>query len=508
MRDETGKDGFPSTHSRSTVFLLLGAFLLVSAILRFFRIGNQSLWVDEMLTLAHSAIGQPWSEIHLLQNIHGPLQSVLMHVMSLFGHGESIFRVPSAVFGTLTTLGMFWIGRQIAGPRMGLAASYFCAISPLAVWYSQEARNYSMCLFFTVLALGAFLLFVRSGRIRHLSTYGVSIALALLSNLSAAFVALGAQMISLFGGSGKRVFWKVAVIHVIVAVLFTPWIIQAWSEWIEPRFETVAGAIPLRGETTFTPMAVPFALYTFSVGFTLGPSLSELHVERSLRSLAEYWHEIVLTVIAFGLLSLRGVAYLFSQKRRDFWMLAVWFATPIVLVSLLGILNIKPFNPRYALVAWPAYLLFLSAGVLGLRRNLMVFAVGAVTALSFASLANHYFSEKYWKEDTRSAAEYLRERTDPDSKILSYSIITPLRWYLPEREIAQIHPVETTSDERVIRMLSEETKGVSEFWLVTGRDWASDPSRRVRRLVEDRFVQDELRMFSGVEVSKHSIVEE
>jgi hypothetical protein len=338
----------------------------------------------------------------------------------------------------------------------------------------------------------------------NLIGYGLALALSLLSNLTAVFVAFGSQAISLFAGKSRRRFWKVAAVHLLVAVVFIPWIVHAWGEWIAPRLDMPESAAPLRGETTFTPMALPFAFYTLSVGFTLGPSLAELHVDRSREFLTGYWREIAASMAVFGFVFLSGVFHLYSKKREQFPILATWFLTPILLVSLLGVLNIKPFNTRYILVAWPVYLIVLAAGVAGLRRNLFVFAIGAITALSFASLANHYFSEKYWKEDSRGAAEFIHQQTGPDSKIMAYSIVGPLRWYLPDREVTQIHPAQTTKDEIAREVLVRHTEGVSEFWLVTGRDWAADPNRRVRKLVDEMFAEDMSIAFNGVEVSKHS----
>ena len=504
MCKNSGNDLSQPTSSWARTSLALGILLLFSILLRLFRIDNQSLWVDELLTLGQSAIGRSWAELYLLDNIHGPLQSVLMHIVGFFGRSELLFRVPSAIFGALTVAGMFWIGRTIADDKTGFLAGYFCAVSPLGVWYSQEARNYSMCLFFTVLALGLFLLFIRRGQTRHLLGYAVTLALSLLSNLTAVFVAVATQTLSIFTGASKWRFWKVAAVHVAVALLFIPWILQAWGEWIEPRLETADAAVPLRGETTFTAMAVPFAIYTFSAGFTLGPSLSELHVDRSSSLLGSYWMEIAASVIVFGFLFIRGAMSLFSRSRQHFWVLAVWFAMPILLVSVLGVLNIKPFNVRYILVGLPVYLILLACGAAGLRRSIMAVSVIAVTLLSVLSLSNLYFCEKYWKEDTRGAARYISERTSPDSRIMAYSIVALLRWYLPDRTIVQIHQAKTGTDEEVIETLRRETADVSEFWLVTSRDWAADPSRRVRRLVGEMFSEEEARDFVGVEVSKHS----
>lgn len=68
----------------------------------------------------------------------------------VFGTGEVGLRSLSAVFGTLTVLLAYVIARPIAGERAGLIAASLTAVSPILVWYSQEARSYELLVFFVL----------------------------------------------------------------------------------------------------------------------------------------------------------------------------------------------------------------------------------------------------------------------------------------------------------------------------------------------------------------------
>ena len=63
----------------------------------------------------------------------------------LFGHGEAGLRSLSAVVGTLTVPVAWRAGGELFGAaRAGLVAAALVAVNPYFVWYSQEARSYSL----------------------------------------------------------------------------------------------------------------------------------------------------------------------------------------------------------------------------------------------------------------------------------------------------------------------------------------------------------------------------
>jgi uncharacterized membrane protein len=89
----------------------------VAAVLRLFRLGSQSLWVDEVFSWMSADIGKPWSLAHLLENVHGPAYSLLLHVWGgIAGDSEWALRLPSAILGVALVGG-------IAVPRLVRAGS-------------------------------------------------------------------------------------------------------------------------------------------------------------------------------------------------------------------------------------------------------------------------------------------------------------------------------------------------------------------------------------------------
>lgn len=78
-----------------------------------------------------------------------------------FGSGETGMRLLSALLGTLLVPATWAAARVTLPGRSALIASALVAVSPLLVWYSQEARAYAL---FALLATLGFLFFVRTLR--------------------------------------------------------------------------------------------------------------------------------------------------------------------------------------------------------------------------------------------------------------------------------------------------------------------------------------------------------
>jgi mannosyltransferase len=124
----------------------IGGILAVAMVLRFGTLDLQSYWSDEAATveLVKRSLGQMLAAIPNTQRTP-PAYYVLAWLWShLFGTGEVGLRSLSALFGTLTVLCCYVIARRLAGERAGLIAAALTTVSPILVWYSQEARSYAM----------------------------------------------------------------------------------------------------------------------------------------------------------------------------------------------------------------------------------------------------------------------------------------------------------------------------------------------------------------------------
>jgi mannosyltransferase len=132
--------------------VVLAAIVVAAAALRFIHIGQESLWLDEGVSVGIARL--PWGDFFkLLWRREGnmALYYLLLRGWMLFGLSEAWVRALSAVFSIATVPFLYLIGREVRSRSAGLVAALLFALSPFAVEYAKEARSYSLvCLLVTV----------------------------------------------------------------------------------------------------------------------------------------------------------------------------------------------------------------------------------------------------------------------------------------------------------------------------------------------------------------------
>ncbi|HSG28540.1 MAG TPA: glycosyltransferase family 39 protein [Candidatus Krumholzibacterium sp.] len=181
------------TRSENRKIYILAGIICLAAFLRFFRLGHQSFWIDEILT-AGSYASPPagisyWKK--LLWDVHGPLYSMIMHFWSMAGSSETWLRIPGAAAGTASVLFFYrWMKRISTGDN-ALAGTLILALSPFHIYYSQEMRFYSLLLMMVVLSLIFFDRFIEKPDGRRGAALGLVLGLACLSHFMALFLCAG-----------------------------------------------------------------------------------------------------------------------------------------------------------------------------------------------------------------------------------------------------------------------------------------------------------------------------
>jgi hypothetical protein len=133
--------------------------VLIGVLLRLTTLESKSLWYDEAYTVQRAAlpIEGVWSESGRARtDSHPPLYYAGLHYwMAVTGQSEAVLRLPSAV-ASIANLGLLYLlGRRLFGREAALVALALLALSPLDLWYAQEARMYIfMCSVGLLLAIG------------------------------------------------------------------------------------------------------------------------------------------------------------------------------------------------------------------------------------------------------------------------------------------------------------------------------------------------------------------
>ena len=169
---------------RKTDWRPFAALMIAAAALRFATIDVQSFWFDEALTakLLRLPLGEMLSQLPDTE-LTPPLYYLLAWPWAhIFGSDEAALRSLSALFGIATVPVAYHAAREIIGTRSAaLATAALVAFNPLLVWYSQEARPYSLLVLLCALSM----LFAAR---RQVWWWALASSLALLTHYFAAFL--------------------------------------------------------------------------------------------------------------------------------------------------------------------------------------------------------------------------------------------------------------------------------------------------------------------------------
>lgn len=128
---------------------MIYSILLISFLLRLISL-NQSFWLDEATsaTVATKSMSEILS--FAKADFHPPLYYILLHLWTMVsGTSEVGIRMVSVLFGVGTVYLVYRLSKNSF-------AALLVATSPLLVYYSQEARMYSMLTFFITLSVYAY----------------------------------------------------------------------------------------------------------------------------------------------------------------------------------------------------------------------------------------------------------------------------------------------------------------------------------------------------------------
>ncbi|HDQ07729.1 MAG TPA: phospholipid carrier-dependent glycosyltransferase [Methanoculleus sp.] len=168
--------------------LILVALTIFAGILRFYHLGFNSIWLDEACTLdfARNSLSGIFDLIDQGE-VNPPLFYYLEHFMLSFGEGETVLRFVPALFGTLTVPAIYILGKEALNQKNGIIAAGLLAFSSYHIFYSQEARAYTIMLFFFTIALIFYLQSLKENDIKCWILFGAFSALAIWSHFFVIF---------------------------------------------------------------------------------------------------------------------------------------------------------------------------------------------------------------------------------------------------------------------------------------------------------------------------------
>lgn len=425
---------------------LLGAFLRISTI------STRSLWLDETISIKQASQSLPDVVKTLAQGVHPPLFHILMHFwVQAFGIGEIAVRMYPTLWGIFSVPVAYWAGRAVLDRRTGLVAAGIAAMSPYLIWYSQEARMYSMMLFFGLASVGFLARAVKTNSVGHwigyaLATFGGMFThyffMFLVAGEVAYYVAviLFMRELRLRQTGQPHVTWRhpLAVfkdIPTLLGWLATMSVLAtAFGIWLSrsllmpsPEGPDALVASATGSGLGYGQAAPHFALRFNDVGLVASEILTGFHGERAMYSLVGMW-PLVISILLLSLDFIRPLS------RRASVLL--WGASGILVIFALGQYQGQVLASRYFIgVAAPLLLLIAAAISQMPRRSMIVVLVAGALFATVAWTDQSFNHDNIIRFDNREAYGHIAANYKPgDTVIYEPFYLDPLtNYYLPRK---------------------------------------------------------------------------
>jgi mannosyltransferase len=188
--------------------VLLAGFVALGAALRFATLDLQSYRYDEAVTVGrvlHPSLFDTLATVPRSESTP-PLYYLVAWLWSRpFGTGEVGMRSLSALAGTASIAAVYVGAVALPLPRRaGLVAAAIVAVSPVLIWFSQDARAYALAFLLSTLSFLFFARARRSGAGRDLTWWAAFSALAIATHYFAGFAVAPEAVLLLLGTWGRR----------------------------------------------------------------------------------------------------------------------------------------------------------------------------------------------------------------------------------------------------------------------------------------------------------------
>jgi hypothetical protein len=215
--------------------IALGIVTVVALVLRGHGLHTRGMWWDEASVWAEALAGAR-------NPVEAPLHTWLVRaVMHLARRADTfVLHLPAAVAGTLLVPAAYRLGSALAGVACGLATALLVTIAPVALFFAQEARPYSLVMLLTTLQLAVAIELHDAWAPRRLLWLGALVMAAAATHLCAVpfALAVGATLAAAQAWR-TRALGRAAAVLVTVAVALAAG--TAWMLARPPLQPLVAG---------------------------------------------------------------------------------------------------------------------------------------------------------------------------------------------------------------------------------------------------------------------------
>ncbi|WP_164997861.1 glycosyltransferase family 39 protein [Methanolobus psychrotolerans] len=486
INSESHEQSFSFVHIKKAIignsYALLFFITLIGMILRFYRLGAESIWLDEGTSIQMAKQSLYTIIFDNKDFAHPPLFYSILHFVIMYSDSEFFVRLPSAIFGTLSIPLIYLLGSSFFSKREGLISSFLMAISVMQINYSQEGRSYALMMLLALLTIYLFISAYKDNNRTKWIISAISGTLLVYSHFFGFFV-IGA----------------IGIFYILdnfdfVSLRFNP-------KSTDKMFMISA--------VSFVLLSLPMILWVLGeLGYATGHKTWGMAQEGFFYNIfISFSNYSKITMFMYIPLMLAGLVFCLKDSKKWFSLIALWLFIPLVTGYFLA--GSMPFQPRYLLFIMPAFLLLISKAIVsiadilttvsnsdrsvnrGKKRTVseaknkssnntngksmfvIISVVMLVILISYTPLYNYYTTSH--KNDWRDTSVFIASITEPGD------YVAPLPGYMGQ---ALMYYYDNSSDGTFYANtqysesgLTSYVKGKQRVWfLVTGDISAANPN--------------------------------
>ncbi|MDY6844294.1 MAG: glycosyltransferase family 39 protein [Thermodesulfobacteriota bacterium] len=419
--------------------------LLLGSCLRFYQLGEKSLWTDELVIISNAVnlVDVKSFFAHTRSDDLPRFYSLLFKYWMFLGNSEYSMRALSVIFGCLSILTTYVVCRLFFDTKTSLLSAFLTAISPFLLIYDREIRMYSLFALFSLLSSYSFIRSLRENRKVFWIFYVVVNVLNIYTHYYA-FLVLGVQ-------------WLLVTLRFrYYKKILKPWIITNGTIFL---FFMIRLSAVIQDIAYHAPWAIPRERFPFIFGkqfvefFYIFFSLS---VGQTILPWNPFAAPIFLVVLVCFISAIKKEAP-FSQ---DTLYLVLLIFIPIIIGILFRISL-----PRYFIFVAPIFFMLVARGFWLLPKKITM-VIGVIVLFGWSyGLANYYQNKEFHimahVDPWRDVAQFIKENVTEDPEVVCIGIgVIPIRYYYG-------NSIPGFSGEALIKKVRELDKiGTKRIWLV------------------------------------------
>ena len=434
----------------------LTVIIFIASFLRLYHLDFQSMWMDEIYTMNISNPKLSFLELHqqnLLRDGFPDFYFLLLRFFYfIFGYSEFTARLVSSLAGIGGVYVIYLLGKEIFNKNVGLMAAFLLCFNDFHIYYSQEARPYTLFLLTVVFSFYRLSIFIKNINLKNAIWYGISCGLILNIHLFGIITLFSQSLIILcflFFSSkqDKLSVLKFAPISGIIAlVMLAPnyqmliKILNIKSFWVAPPTQD---GFTLLMKEFFGNSEYLIFIFSFIFVFYLFKIFNNEIKEINLKSIIN------------------------NQLNYSFLFLFSWFFSFLIIILVKTYSGASLFLPRYFISVIPVFIIVLAIGIDLIKNHLakitVLIAILLFSYINLISVKNYYCATN--KTQFREIADFVI-KNNTKKEVVNTNLAYWFDFFL-NTDTVKTNLINKSLDAFIAEMIADPSRKVN-FWHADG----------------------------------------